>query len=203
MAGSLGDAAAFSFYPGKNLGAFGDAGAVTTNDPQLAERIATLRNYGSRVKYKHQEVGLNSRMDELQAAFLRVKLLHLDEWNERRSKTASQYLSEFEDVCQRLTLPHVPSWAIPVWHLFVIRHPQRDFLQNKLKEAGISTQIHYPIACHQSGAFAGHQFLQGSFPIAEKLAKTILSLPIGPHLNDNQVKEIISAVRSSVMECDL
>jgi dTDP-4-amino-4,6-dideoxygalactose transaminase len=155
-AGSLGDAAAFSFYPGKNLGAFSDAGAVTTNDPQLAERITRLRNYGSNVKYQYEEVGLNSRLDELQAAFLRVKLRHLDEWNTRRKKVANIYLSALRPLAtdvtkyrntetptslarematpisqgnSQLILPHVPSWAEPVWHLFVIRHPKRDALQ--------------------------------------------------------------------------
>ncbi len=198
--GSLGDAAAFSFYPGKNLGAYGDAGAVTTNDSQLAERIATLRNYGSKVKYQHQEIGLNSRMDELQASFLRVKLSHLDEWNQRRAKVAGEYLSGLGAFSPQLTLPYVPEWASPAWHLFVIRHPQRDQLQKKLQEVGISTLIHYPIASHLSGAYEGMKFPSAVFPIAEELSKTVLSLPIGPHLSDAQVEEIILSIKKSVLE---
>ena len=199
-AGSLGDAAAFSFYPGKNLGAFGDAGGVTTSDPELAERIACLRNYGSKVKYQHEEVGLNSRLDELQAAFLRVKLRHLDEWNERREKIASRYLSQLAGFSPKLIVPHVPSWASPAWHLFVITHPERDLLQKKLLDEGISTLIHYPIASHQSGAYAGFKFTDRAFPVAGNLARTVLSLPIGPHLDASQVDEIISAVKRSVAD---
>ena len=199
-AGSLGDAGAFSFYPGKNLGAFGDAGGVTTNDPELAERIACLRNYGSKVKYQHEEVGLNSRLDELQAAFLRVKLRHLDEWNQRREKIASRYLSQLAGFSPALTVPHVPSWASPAWHLFVIAHPERDLLQKKLLDEGVSTLIHYPIASHQSGAYAGFKFTDGAFPVAGNLARTVLSLPIGPHLDASQVDEIISTVKRSATD---
>jgi len=192
-AGSLGDAAAYSFYPGKNLGAFGDAGAVTTNDPQLAERIATLRNYGSKVKYQHLEVGLNSRMDELQAAFLRVKLSHLDEWNERRAKIAREYLAGLARINQ-LTLPNVPEWASPAWHLFVIGHSQRNLLQKKLTQRGIGTIIHYPVPPHLSGAYSFMNLKQGSFPIAEKLADSVLSLPVGPHITSIHQQEIISVI---------
>jgi dTDP-4-amino-4,6-dideoxygalactose transaminase len=205
-AGSLGDAAAFSFYPGKNLGAFSDAGAVTTNDPQLADRMARLRNYGAKVKYQHEEVGLNSRMDELQAAFLRVKLRHLDEWNARRSRMADIYLSQLSTLNSQLVLPFVPSWAEPVWHLFVIRHPQRDLLQKKLTEAGIGTLIHYPVPPHRSGAYSalrpppsgpGGPVVSGqrSLPTAERLANTVLSLPMGPHLKTESAEEVISCLR--------
>jgi dTDP-4-amino-4,6-dideoxygalactose transaminase len=203
-AGALGDAAAFSFYPGKNLGAFSDAGAVTTNDPQLAERMARLRNYGSKIKYQHEEVGLNSRLDELQAAFLRIKLRHLDEWNERRTKIANYYLaalkSEIGNRKSEITLPHVPSWATPVWHLFVIRHPQRDALQQKLTAAGIGTLIHYPVPPHRSGAYANPKFkIQNSkFKITEELANTVLSLPIGPHLLESQVEMVVNAMHESL-----
>jgi len=200
--GSLGDAAAFSFYPGKNLGAFSDAGAVTTNDLQLAERMARLRNYGSKVKYQHEEVGLNSRLDELQAAFLRIKLRHLDEWNERRSKIAAVYLdrlkSEIGNRKSEITLPYVPEWAEPVWHLFVIRYPQRDALQKKLTEAGIGTLIHYPVPPHRSGVYADRPPASGlwQLPIAEQLANTVLSLPIGPHLDDKKTIEVMTALNS-------
>lgn len=201
-AGSLGDAAAFSFYPGKNLGAFSDAGAVTTSDPQLAERMTRLRNYGSRIKYQHEEAGLNSRLDELQAAFLRVKLRHLDEWNERRSKIAGVYLNDLKSENGKskaeIVLPYVPDWAEPVWHLFVIRHPQRDALQKKLTEAGISTLIHYPVPPHLSGAYSGLGCVQGSFPIAEQLASSVFSLPIGPHLAAEQVEGVVIAIRAAL-----
>jgi dTDP-4-amino-4,6-dideoxygalactose transaminase len=202
-AGSLGDATAFSFYPGKNLGAFSDAGAVTTNDPQLAERMTRLRNYGSKIKYQHEEAGLNSRMDELQAAFLRIKLRHLDEWNARRSKIANIYLSQLSTLNSQLILPHVPEWAESVWHLFVIRHPQRDALQKKLTEAGIGTLIHYPVPPHRSDAYStlrppsSGSSGQWSLPVAEQLASTVLSLPIGPHLSNEMTGKVIRAVNAA------
>lgn len=197
-AGALGDAAAFSFYPGKNLGAFSDAGAVTTNDPQLVERIARLRNYGSKIKYQHEEAGLNSRMDELQAAFLRVKLRHLDEWNARRSKIAEEYLSQFAILDAQLCLPYIPAWASHVWHLFVIRHPKRDALQRKLTAAGVGTLIHYPVPPHRSGAYADLRLAPGSLPVAEELASTVLSLPIGPHLSAEQVSDVVAGLERSL-----
>ena len=211
--GSLGDAAVFSFYPGKNLGAFSDAGAVTTDDAELADRVKTLRNYGSKIKYQHEEAGLNSRMDELQAAFLRVKLRHLDEWNARRSKIAEIYLHQLSDLNAQLfsvsgfqLLPTVPSWASPVWHLFVIRHPQRDALQQKLTEAGIGTLIHYPVPPHRSGAYSSEMLKYRNtetlkhccLPIAEQLANTVLSLPIGPHLNAEQAGDVIAGFKSAL-----
>ena len=196
--GSLGDTAAFSFYPGKNLGAFSDAGAVTTNDPQLAERMARLRNYGSKIKYQHEEAGLNSRLDELQAAFLRIKLRYLDEWNARRSKIAQIYLSQLSTLNSQLILPHIPSWATPAWHLFVIRHPRRDALQQKLAEAGIGTLIHYPVPPHLSGAYSTMHLPPGTFSIAEQLANTVLSLPIGPHINEEQVLAVTAALHGIV-----
>ena len=207
-AGSLGDAAAFSFYPGKNLGAFSDAGAVTTNDPQLAERLARLRNYGSKVKYQHEVVGLNSRMDELQSAFLRVKLRHLDDWNARRREVAAVYLSQLSTLSPKLVLPFVPAWADPVWHLFVIRHPQRDTLQEKLADAGIGTLIHYPVPPHLSGAYAHEAptrqgsssplYVPRALPIAEELAATILSLPIGPHVSEEQARLVADRLQALV-----
>jgi len=159
--GSLGDAAGHSFYPGKNLGAFGDAGAITTDDDVLAERIRTLRNYGSKKKYYNEVKGYNSRLDELQAAFLRVKLKKLDDWNGRRSEVAKAYLNHLAGI-DNLSLPVVPEWAEPVWHLFVVRHPQRDRLQEKLTAAGIGTMIHYPVPPHLSGAYAGDGWASGA-----------------------------------------
>lgn len=192
--GALGDAAGHSFYPGKNLGAFSDAGAVTTDDDTLAERIRALRNYGARRKYVHDYKGFNSRMGELQAAFLRVKLRHLDAWNQRRRRVAAIYLRELQGV-PGLILPHVPDWAEPVWHLFVVRHPQRDRLQLALAEAGIGTLIHYPIPPHLSGAYADDTWPRGAFPISESLADTVLSLPIGPHMTEEQTATVVMAVK--------
>ena len=183
--GSLGDAAGNSFYPGKNLGAFGDAGAVTTNDADLADRVRTLRNYGSKRKYYNECKGYNSRLDELQAALLRVKLKKLEEWNERRRTVAARYETELRAV-PALSRPFVPTWAQPVWHLFVVRHQQRDKFQRMLTEAGIGTLIHYPLPPHLSGAYADEKWTPGDFPVAEALAGSVLSLPIGPHLRPDQ-----------------
>lgn len=192
--GGLGDAGGFSFYPGKNLGAFGDGGAVTTDDDALADRIRMLRNYGSKVKYHNEIKGFNSRLDPLQAAFLRPKLKHLDEWNERRKKIAASYLRRLADVPD-LTLPEVPSWGEPVWHLFVVRCSQRDKLQKHLEQCGIETFIHYPVPPHLSEAYAEIGFQIGDFSITEELANTILSLPVGPHLNTDALKHIIKTIR--------
>jgi len=190
--GSLGDAAGFSFYPAKNLGAFGDGGAIVTNDSELAKTVRMLRNYGSQVKYHHEVKGVNSRLDELQSAFLRVKLRKLDEWNELRRQVAAVYLRELSHI-ESLRLPYVPPWATPVWHLFVIRHPQRGRLQQHLTEARISTLIHYPISPHLSEAYASDNKWQvGSFPLAETLANQILSLPLSPDLSDEQIKRVCS-----------
>lgn len=191
--GGLGDAAATSFYPGKNLGAFGDGGGVTTNDPELADRVRTLRNYGSKVKYFYETKGINSRLDEMQAAFLRVKLRDLDEWNARRSALASRYLSMLPS---SLILPSVPTWAEPVWHLFVVRHPQRDALQTHLSSSGIGTQIHYPVPPHLSQAYQSDETqMHLSLPLAESLSSTVLSLPIGPHVSLDAPEVIADAIR--------
>jgi dTDP-4-amino-4,6-dideoxygalactose transaminase len=187
--GSHGDAVAWSFYPGKNLGALGDGGAVTTNDPQLAERIRLLRNYGSRVKYVNEVKGVNSRLDPLQAAVLRVKLRHLDNWNARRQALAAAYLSGLAHHTT-LTLPEVPVWAAPVWHLFVIRHPQRDALAQRLADAGIGSLIHYPIPPHRQQAYADAGFVTGAFPLAEAMAGKVMSLPIGPQMGLDKVEYI-------------
>jgi dTDP-4-amino-4,6-dideoxygalactose transaminase len=191
--GSHGDVVAWSFYPGKNLGAYGDAGAITTNDKDIADRINVLRNYGSRIKYVNEAQGFNSRLDPLHAAALRVKLNTLDEWNTRRTTIASRYSHELNNT--GLILPFVPEWANPAWHLYVIQHPQRDSLQKKLSEAGIGSLIHYPIPPHLQTAYAQLNFANGSFPIAEKIHNSILSLPIGPHLNKQSVDTIISTLK--------
>lgn len=188
-AGGLGNAAGFSFYPGKNLGALGDGGAVTTNDDVLADKIRVLRNYGSQVKYHNEVMGFNSRLDELQAAMLRVKLSRLDEWNGRRATLARQYLETLDQV-DGIYLPKVAVESEPVWHLFVVRCRQRDALQHYLSEQNIGTLIHYPIPPHLSEAYAGLGLGKGTFPVAESLAASVLSLPIGPHATTEQVKEV-------------
>ena len=190
--GAHGDAVAWSFYPGKNLGAMGDGGAVTTNDPKLADRIRVLRNYGSRVKYVNEVQGYNSRLDPLQAAILRVKLAHLDDWNARRSAIAVRYQRSL--VGCGLTLPHVPDWANPAWHLYVVQHPEREALHKALANAGVGTLIHYPIPPHLQQAYASGGYVHAQFPIAEKIANQCLSLPMGPHLTAEEQDEVISYV---------
>jgi dTDP-4-amino-4,6-dideoxygalactose transaminase len=194
--GSLSDAAGFSFYPGKNLGAIGDGGAVTTNNASLADRIRMLSNYGSKIKYHNEVKGYNSRLDELQAAFLRAKLPVLDEWNRRRQFIATMYLSQLG--VDNLTLPYVPDWAEPVWHLFVVRCHQRDTLQKQLSNAGIGTIIHYPIPPHLQPAYSELGYAPGTFPISEAIHREILSLPMGPHLGIECASEVIAAVSSNV-----
>lgn len=196
-AGALGDAAGWSFYPGKNLGAFGDAGAVTTNDDDVADRVRVLRNYGSRTKYFNEVRGFNSRLDPLQAAFLRVKLRYLDEWNARRRAVAERYLAELKGVGS-LILPAVHKQAEPCWHLFVVRHPRRDLLQQHLTQGGIGTLIHYPIPPHLSDAYAEEGFKERHLLITEELAQTALSLPMGPHLEASQVRNVTSALRQLI-----
>ena len=188
--GAHGDAVAWSFYPGKNLGAMGDGGAVTTNDAQLADRLRLLRNYGSRVKYVNEVQGYNSRLDPLQAAILSVKLAHLDEWNARRSVIAAQYRRGLFDCA--LTLPYVPEWAEPAWHLYVVQHPQRNALQEALTDAGVGTLIHYPIPPHLQQAYAAADYVKGRFPIAEMIANQCLSVPISPHLQLNDAAVVIA-----------
>ena len=192
--GSLGDSAGFSFYPVKNLGALGDSGAVVTNDKELANNIRLLRNYGSQAKYGHDIKGVNSRLDALQAAFLRVKLKHLDKWNHRRHNVARLYLRAMNEI-PGFSLPSVPQWAEPVWHLFVVRHRQRDDLQKFLIKAKVDTLMHYPVPPHLSGAYAGYGWKRGDYPITEKLANSILSIPIGPHLIENMQAYVISKLK--------
>lgn len=191
--GNHGDAVAWSFYPGKNLGAFGDGGAVTTSNPEIADRIRLLRNYGSRIKYANEVKGFNSRLDPIQAAILRVKLKVLDAWNERRRSIAARYLNELGDMGVRL--PSVPEWSEPVWHLFVIRSSARATVQAELSSMGIATMIHYPVPPHLQPAYAELGFVRGAFPVAEQIHDTVISLPLGPHMSDGQVVAVIDAVR--------
>lgn len=190
--GAHGDAVAWSFYPGKNLGAMGDGGAVTTNDAQLADRIRVLRNYGSRVKYVNEVQGYNSRLDPIQAAILRVKLTRLDEWNGRRKALASRYLHGLAG--SGFVLPHVPAWADPVWHLFAIRGPQRDAIQKRLNAVEVGTLIHYPIPPHKQKAYEQLGFSADAFPIASGMANEVLSLPIGPHLSMEQAQRVVDVL---------
>jgi dTDP-4-amino-4,6-dideoxygalactose transaminase len=192
-AGGLGHAAAFSFYPGKNLGALGDGGAITTNDDELATRLRMLRNYGSRAKYVHELTGYNSRLDELQAAFLRVKLQRLDADNAERRRIADRYLRELGGL--DLQLPMVDSRDEVVWHLFVIRSPQRDDLQRRLAAAGVGTVIHYPLSPHLQQACAQLGFAEGDFPVAETLQREVLSLPIWPGMTEEQVEHVVATLQ--------
>ena len=192
--GAHGDAVAWSFYPGKNLGALGDGGAVTTNDPALAERIRVFGNYGSHIKYVNDVRGYNSRLDPIHAAVLGVKLHHLDEWNACRQRLASRYLARMSN--SGVILPIVPDWAEPVWHLFVIRSRRRDDLAQYLAERGIETLIHYPIPPHLQRAYADTHIQRESLPVAEQLAAEILSLPIGPHLTTENIDQVVDAVDS-------
>jgi len=195
-AGSLGDAAGFSFYPGKNLGAIGDGGAITTSDPDLAERLLLLRNYGSRVKYQHEIKGVNSRLDELQAAFLRAKLVRLDSWNLRRQEIANHYLSQLDGL--DLQLPHTLDTCTSCWHLFVVRHEKREKIQEKLAEAGIQTGIHYPTPPHLQVAYAEMGCTEGSFPVSEKLHRQVLSLPMDPTMSDSAVDKVLEMLKCVV-----
>lgn len=197
-AGSLGDAAGFSFYPGKNLGALGDGGAITTSDDALAERLRRLRNYGSSVKYRHEVQGVNSRLDELQAAMLRVKLPHLQRENAARACVARAYRQSLQDLHDRgdLLLPDEPAGLESSWHLYVVRSRQRDALQAWLAQRGIGTLVHYPTACHLQGAYAGCAW--PALPLAEQLQHEVLSLPMAPYLSAEEVQAVVAAVRDGV-----
>jgi dTDP-4-amino-4,6-dideoxygalactose transaminase len=189
--GGIGDAAAFSFYPGKNLGALGDGGAITTSDDTLAQRLRLLRNYGSTVKYVHEAAGINSRLDEIQAALLRVKLRHLDEWNERRRVAALWYREHLPSLRPGFALPIVPDWAEPCWHLFVVRTAERRAVQNMLRTLELETLIHYPVPPHLQKAYASQGIRHGALPIAERLAEEVLSLPIGPQLSLDDLENVL------------
>jgi dTDP-4-amino-4,6-dideoxygalactose transaminase len=194
--GSHGDAVTWSFYPGKNLGAMGDGGAVTTNDPQIADRIRVLRNYGSRIKYVNEVQGYNSRLDPLQAAILSVKLSHLEEWNARRIVVAKFYQKSLME--SGLMQPQVPDWAEPAWHLYVVQHPRRDELQQFLTDAGVGTLIHYPISPHKQQAYALQNWALNTFPLANEMANQTLSLPMGPHMSTEQMHKVVSTIASAM-----
>jgi dTDP-4-amino-4,6-dideoxygalactose transaminase len=193
-AGNLGLAAGFSFYPTKNLGAFGDAGAVTTNNDDLADKVRVLRNYGSRRKYFNETRGHNSRLDPLQAAFLRVKLKHVNEWNARRRQIAQYYSESLKDI-PGLLLPQTAQYADHVWHLYVVACRQRDKLQAHLEQSGIGTMIHYPVPPHLSEAYADLNYKPGAFPITEELSQSILSIPIGPHLSLDDAAFVVEKIK--------
>ncbi|MFM7182420.1 MAG: DegT/DnrJ/EryC1/StrS family aminotransferase [Verrucomicrobiales bacterium] len=186
-----------SFYPSKNLGAFGEGGAVTTSDAAIADQLKVLRHYGSRERNHHEVAGFNARPDELQCAFLRVKLGHLADWQTRREGVATHYLRALKG-CTNLVLPMVPEECVHGWHQFVIRHPERDRLRAHLTGLGIPTMIHYPVPPHLSGAFRHLNYVAGSFPVAEKLAAQILGLPINPHLTTHQVERVNESILSFV-----
>lgn len=234
--GAHGDVVAWSFYPGKNLGALGDGGAITTNDPEIADGIRVLRNYGSRVKYENEVQGYNSRLDPIQAAVLRVKLGVLDEWNNRRRDVAQRYMERLKVIAQpesqhqpaiasksfgaegslvrhynevldqsenpesKLTLPFIPEWADPVWHLFVVRHPLRDQLQRRLIQAGIQTMIHYPIPPHKQQAYAKDGFGEMRLPLASQMADEVFSLPMGPQMTPEQISVALCASVKSMSD---
>jgi dTDP-4-amino-4,6-dideoxygalactose transaminase len=193
--GAHGDAVAWSFYPTKNLGAMGDAGAVTTNDPEIARRVRQLGNYGSGKRYISDVKGVNSRLDPVQAAILAVKLRYLDEWNARRRVIASYYSNHLEGA---VTVPPDPNWAEPVWHLYVIQVDQRDELAERLRGAGVDALIHYPVPPHLQQAYADLALPTGSFPVAERLARQVLSLPIGPHLSEQRAEQVVAALLDAI-----
>lgn len=194
--GGLADVSAWSFYPGKNLGAMGDGGGVSTGDAALIERIKVLRNYGSRIKYHNEIKGFNSRLDEIQAAVLSAKLPALDPATDERRRIAARLLEGLAGL--DLQLPHVPDWADPAWHLFVVRHADRDGLQARLAQRGIGTLIHYPVAPHLQPAYAELGYGPGDFPIAEAIHREVLSLPLWPGMSEAQVEQLIAALRASV-----
>ncbi len=192
--GGLGDAAAFSFYPAKNLGSLGDGGAITTNDEQLYENLKLLRNYGSSEKYSHQIIGFNSRLDEIQAAFLCTKLGRLDSCNERRRNIAIRYIKEFSSI-ESIITPKNYQHLFHVFHLFVIRHPQRERFCNILSDFSVETLLHYPVPPHLQKAYSFLDIKKGELPISEKIHKECISLPIYPSMSDDQIDYVISTVK--------
>jgi dTDP-4-amino-4,6-dideoxygalactose transaminase len=195
--GAVGDAVAWSFYPSKNLGAFADAGCVTSDSEEVADRIARLRNYGSASRDDTVEVGINSRLDELQASFLRVRLRHLDEWNARRRRIAEIYFENLADL--DLVLPPRDGMGFEsAWHQFVVRVPDRDRVRESMAAAGIETLIHYPVPPFAQPAFADLEILPGAFPVAERLASEVLSLPIGPQLREAEARQAADALREAL-----
>lgn len=198
MAGSLGDAAGFSFYPGKNLGAYGDGGAVTTNDPEIAEKIKLLRNIGQKVKYFHEIKGFNHRLDTMQAAVLGVKLPYLNDWNASRRRAAATYAELLADL--PLITPETADYAEHIFHLYVVRVDDRQPLMDYLKDKGIATGLHYPIPIHLQPAYVELGYKMGDFPVTEAYAEKIMSLPIFPELDDEKVAYVSSAIREYFVE---
>ncbi|HVO63551.1 MAG TPA: DegT/DnrJ/EryC1/StrS family aminotransferase, partial [Terriglobales bacterium] len=196
-AGSMGRAAAFSFYPGKNLGACGEAGAVTTNDTELAHRVRMLRDHGQAEKYYHDIEGYNGRLDAIQAGILRMKLAHLSEWNRQRRQRAKAYY-ELLSSLQGLVLPFEPASVRAVYHLYVVRVQDREGLQRHLKEAGVGTGIHYPIPLHLQHAYIRLGYVKGDFPVSDSAAAEILSLPLYPDLTLDQQKRVVRALATFV-----
>jgi dTDP-4-amino-4,6-dideoxygalactose transaminase len=190
----MGRAAAFSFYPGKNLGACGEAGAVTTNATELAQEVRMLRDHGQAQKYYHEMEGYNGRLDAIQAGILRVKLRHLTAWNERRRECVRQYQDLFGPEREEMRLPYEPSWAKAVYHLYVVRAERRDQLQRHLAEANIGTAIHYPIPLHLQKAYSSLGYTKGDFPVSERVAEEILSLPMYPGLRYDQQNQVVQEV---------
>jgi dTDP-4-amino-4,6-dideoxygalactose transaminase len=197
-AGSIGSASAFSFYPGKNLGACGEAGAVTTNNEQIAKTVRMLRDHGQAKKYYHDTEGYNGRLDALQAGFLGVKLKHLEKWNTQRQELARQYNKLFSNNEVGLVTPFEPAWSKAVYHLYVVRVDNREQLQSDLAQSGIGTGIHYPVPLHLQKAYSHLGYQRGDFPVAERVAAEIVSLPMFPQMTSMQLESIVSAVQRSV-----
>lgn len=195
--GTLATAATFSFYPGKNLGAYGDGGAMAFMDVSLAKKCAMLRDHGRLDKYLHEMEGVNSRLDTVQAAVLLVKLKHLDAWNAARRRAAAWYLERLAGIPD-LVLPVVADGNEPVWHLFVVRHPRRDRVRESMEKAGIGVGIHYPVPLHLQPAYAYLGHAKGAFPVAEELAATCWSLPLFPELTEAEVDRVVSALRGAL-----
>ncbi len=197
-AGSIGKAAAFSFYPGKNLGACGEAGAVTTNDPEVAETCRKLRDHGQAAKYYHDIEGYNGRLDAIQAGILQAKLEHVPAWNAERRKLAKQYAEQLEGT-EGLVLPFEPSWSRAVYHLYVVRVPERQEIQNGLKAAGIGTGIHYPVPLHVQRAYQYLGYREGDLPVTERVSAQILSLPMYPQLAGGQQAMVVEALKNCLV----
>jgi dTDP-4-amino-4,6-dideoxygalactose transaminase len=193
-AGSMGLAAAFSFYPGKNLGACGEAGAITTNDEELARKCRMIRDHGQAKKYYHDVEGYNGRLDSIQAAFLRIKLAHLEQWNRQRQERARGYEKLLAELGESAILPVAEAWAKPVYHLYVIRVKDRDDVMTRLAAEGIGTGIHYPIPLHLQKAYGYLGYKEGDFPVSERLAKEIVSLPMYPSLTEAQQKRVCDKI---------
>jgi dTDP-4-amino-4,6-dideoxygalactose transaminase len=193
--GSMGIAAAFSFYPGKNLGACGEGGAVTTNDELIANRVRMMRDHGQAKKYYHDMEGYNGRLDAIQAGFLGIKLKNLVAWNEKRRHNASLYTDSLGTFGKGITPPFVPDWAKPVYHLYISRVPQREKLQKYLNENGVGTGLHYPVPIHLQKAYAGKGYKEGDYSVTEKVAQEILSLPMFPELIEEQIRFVINKIK--------